>query len=92
MPYGDGSNGAIATDPVVMNGVRCAPVQRTGTRSAASLSCRTYLSITPARALLAADPVIGEVKVVRARAVESNPTFHDLPLSVARVERDSEVV
>src|SRR5438874_8685560 len=64
--------------------------KKTGTRLAASLSCRTYVPIIPVRASRAHMRVVGEVEIVRARAVKVDPTLHD-PRR-AGVDRDGEVV
>src|SRR5438874_11204784 len=64
--------------------------KETGTRLAASLSCRTYVPVIPVRASWAHMRVVGEVEIVRARAVKVDPTLHD-PRR-AGVDRDGEVV
>ncbi len=57
--------------------------KKTGTRLAASLFSRTYLS-----ALRADLRIVGEVEVVRSRAVEANPTLHDRTVRMAWVDRN----
>src|SRR5438132_861233 len=76
--------------PCAIRGLR-SPTKKTGTRLAASLSCRTYVPIIPVSASRAHVRVVGEVEIVRARAVKVDPTLHH-PVRMAWVDRDREVV